>query len=60
MVAANPLFRGTWTLKKFSATVINDIWPEVAFFSLVAASKLTPYPNRPESIVLTVIVQWSA
>ena len=59
MVAANPLFRGTWTLKKFSATVINDIWPEVAFFSLVAASKPIPYSNRP-FIVLTVIVQWSA
>ena len=59
MVAANPLFRGTWTLKKFSATVINDIWPEVAFFSLVAASKPTPYSNRP-FIVLMVIVQWSA
>ncbi|KAF8962275.1 Bestrophin, RFP-TM, chloride channel-domain-containing protein [Flammula alnicola] len=36
MVSANPLFRGTWTAKKFQATVINDIWPEVLFFSLVA------------------------
>ncbi|KAF8157074.1 UPF0187-domain-containing protein [Crassisporium funariophilum] len=36
MVSANPLFRGAWTAKKFQATVINDIWPEVAFFSLVA------------------------
>ncbi|KAF8189307.1 Bestrophin, RFP-TM, chloride channel-domain-containing protein [Pholiota molesta] len=38
MVSANPLFRGTWTAKKFQATVINDIWPEVLFFSLVATS----------------------
>ncbi|KAJ6484402.1 UPF0187-domain-containing protein [Mycena vitilis] len=36
MVAQNPLFRGGWTMRKFNATVINDIWPEVAFFSLVA------------------------
>ncbi|KAF8881234.1 Bestrophin, RFP-TM, chloride channel-domain-containing protein [Infundibulicybe gibba] len=37
MVAHNPLFSGRWTIKKFNATVVNDIWPEVAFFSLVAA-----------------------
>jgi len=36
MVAQNPLFRGRWTLKRFQATVINDIWPEVFFFTLVA------------------------
>ncbi len=39
MVSANPLFRGTWTARKFQATVINDIWPEVLFFSLIATSK---------------------
>lgn len=38
MVSANPLFAGGLTLKKFNATVINDIWPEVAFFTLVATS----------------------
>jgi len=43
MVSANPLFRGTWTAKKFQATVVNDIWPEVAFFSLVATSTYTPF-----------------
>ena len=42
MVAANPLFRGSWTIKKLQATVVNDIWPEVLFFSLVATSKSTP------------------
>ncbi|KAF8908606.1 Bestrophin, RFP-TM, chloride channel-domain-containing protein [Gymnopilus junonius] len=36
MVAANPLFRGSFTLRKFQATVINDIWPEVTFFTLIA------------------------
>lgn len=38
MVSANPLFRGTWTARKFQATVINDIWPEVLFFTLIATS----------------------
>ena len=38
MVAQNPLFVG-WSLKKFKATVINDIWPEVLFFTAVAASE---------------------
>jgi putative membrane protein len=36
MVSGNPLFRGGWTAKKFGATVIDDIWPEVIFFTLVA------------------------
>lgn len=36
MVSANPLFRGKWNARKFQATVINDIWPEVLFFTLVA------------------------
>ncbi|KAJ7243190.1 UPF0187-domain-containing protein [Mycena haematopus] len=36
MVAENPLFRGGWTMRKFNATVINDIWPETAFFTLIA------------------------
>jgi len=39
MVASNPLFSGRMSLrKKFMATVINDIWPEVFFFTLVATS----------------------
>jgi hypothetical protein len=38
MVASNPLFKGGITLKKFNATVINDVWPEVIFFTAVAAS----------------------
>ena len=39
MVSANPLFRGGFTFKKFEATVINSIWPEILFFTLVATSK---------------------
>lgn len=38
MVAANPLFVGGHWSKKFQATVVNDIWPEVLFFSLVGLS----------------------
>jgi hypothetical protein len=39
MVAQNPLFRGKWTLKKLQSTVINDIWPEMIFFTGVSVSK---------------------
>ena len=38
MVAKNALFAG-WSLKKFKATVVNYIWPEVLFFSGVATSE---------------------
>lgn len=38
MVARNPLFSGRFTIKKFNATVINDIWPEVFFFTAVATA----------------------
>ncbi|KAJ7274914.1 UPF0187-domain-containing protein [Mycena rebaudengoi] len=37
MVAQNPLFRGGFTMRKFNATVINDIFPEVFFFTGIAA-----------------------
>ena len=46
MVAENPLF-SKWSLKKFKATVINDIWPEVLFFSAVAASESVPIHVAP-------------
>ncbi|KAJ3531970.1 hypothetical protein NMY22_g7935 [Coprinellus aureogranulatus] len=36
MVTANPLFRGTWTLRRLQSTILSDIWPEMIFFSLVA------------------------
>lgn len=45
MVAKNPLFL-TWSAKKFQSTVINDIWPEVIFFTLVATSAYS-LPNLP-------------
>ncbi|KAF9448593.1 UPF0187-domain-containing protein [Macrolepiota fuliginosa MF-IS2] len=60
MVAQNPLFRGRWTLKRFQATVINDIWPEVLFFTLIAlmvslVSKLTETKLGVNSQLLTVL-----
>ncbi|KAG8937101.1 hypothetical protein FRC02_006301 [Tulasnella sp. 418] len=40
MVAKNPIFAGKWSfrmlLKRFNATVLNDIWPEIWFFSAIA------------------------
>ncbi|KAL0958211.1 hypothetical protein HGRIS_000372 [Hohenbuehelia grisea] len=59
MVANNPLFR-KWTLKKFNATVINDIWPEVLFFTLVATmvylvSTLTTRDLGISTTLLTVL-----
>ncbi|KAF8810930.1 UPF0187-domain-containing protein [Phlegmacium glaucopus] len=60
MVASNPLFRGGLTLKKFEATVINDIWPEVTFFTLIAtmvslvSSKTSHHLGVPTTL-LTVL-----
>lgn len=34
MVARDPI----WTLKRFSATIIDDVWPEVLLFTLVATA----------------------
>jgi hypothetical protein len=39
MVAENPLFQGSLSWRKLQATVVNDIWPEVLFFTLIATSK---------------------
>ncbi|KAI0088809.1 UPF0187-domain-containing protein [Irpex rosettiformis] len=60
MVAANPLFAGGHYYKKFQATVINDIWPEVLFFSLVGAmvtlvSEMTPHSLAISNQMLTVL-----
>lgn len=60
MVATNPLFAGGPFYKKFKATVINDIWPEVLFFSLVATmvtlvSKMTSTELSISSAMLTVL-----
>jgi len=46
MVANNPLFSGRWTAKKFQATVINDIWPETTFFTLIALSTRSRFLYR--------------
>ncbi|TFK41718.1 Bestrophin, RFP-TM, chloride channel-domain-containing protein [Crucibulum laeve] len=60
MVAKNPLFRGRWTAKRFNATVINDIWPEVLFFTLVATmvylvSEKTSHKLAISNQLLTVL-----
>ncbi|CAK5271734.1 unnamed protein product [Mycena citricolor] len=60
MVTQNPLFRGGWTIKKFNATVINDIWPETMFFTLVATmvaviTKMKIYNLSVNSSLLTVL-----
>jgi len=60
MPAENVLFKGGWSLKKFNATVINDIWPEVLFFSLIAAmvslvSEMTPHNLAIPNGLLTVL-----
>ncbi|KAJ6511649.1 Bestrophin, RFP-TM, chloride channel-domain-containing protein [Mycena vulgaris] len=59
MVASNPVLQG-WTLKKFNATVINDVWPEVSFFTLVATmvvlvTKMTPHSLAVPNSLLTVL-----
>ncbi|KAI9058064.1 UPF0187-domain-containing protein [Trametes sanguinea] len=59
MVAENPLFVG-WSLKKFKATVINDIWPEVLFFTGVATmvtlvSEMTRHKLEFSNAMLTVL-----
>ena len=36
MVAQNLLFQGSFSWKKLQATVLNDVWPEVLFFTLIA------------------------
>lgn len=42
MVAANPLFRSGWSWKKkLAATVLNDVWPEVFFFTAVGTMVVT-------------------
>jgi putative membrane protein len=50
----------SWSLKKFNATVINDIWPEVLFFSAVAAmvalvTEKTEHKLEISTTLLTVL-----
>lgn len=60
MVAENPLFQGSLSWKKLQATVLNDIWPEVLFFTLVATmvscvDGLTPASLSVNNQLLTVL-----
>ena len=51
MVAHNPLFQGSLSWKKLQATVLNDVWPEVLFFTLVATSKNDrPLPSTADIV----------
>ncbi|KAL5528341.1 hypothetical protein ACEPAF_7477 [Sanghuangporus sanghuang] len=59
MVTKNPIFM-KWSIKRFQATVINDIWPETLFFSLVATavtliSKMTTKSLVINNQMLTVL-----
>ena len=59
MVAANPLFAGGHFYKKFKATFINDIWPEVLFFTLIALSECSTVmeiDTRPDITVNNSVV----
>ncbi|KAF8590756.1 UPF0187-domain-containing protein [Ramaria rubella] len=49
-----------WSMKKFNATVINDIWPETFFFTLIstmvaAVTQLTPHKLQISNALLTVL-----
>jgi hypothetical protein len=57
MVAQNPLFIGRFTLKKFQATVLNDIWPEVLFFTAVATGQIPRYIMITNVLELTSNLQ---
>ncbi|CCO26773.1 hypothetical protein BN14_00804 [Rhizoctonia solani AG-1 IB] len=37
MVSSNPLLAGGLTLRKFRGTVLNDLWPELMFFTGIGA-----------------------
>ncbi|KAJ7509546.1 Bestrophin, RFP-TM, chloride channel-domain-containing protein [Mycena galericulata] len=59
MVAPDPLF-SKWSLKKWDAMVINDVWPETLFFTLVAAmvalvTKLTSHNLAISNSLITVL-----
>ncbi|KAJ3519224.1 hypothetical protein NM688_g9332 [Phlebia brevispora] len=60
MVAENPLFSGGSYYKKFKATIVNDIWPEVTFFTAIGCmvtlvSELTPHSLAISNQMLTVL-----
>jgi len=60
MVAQNPLLSGRWSIKKFQALVLNDIWPEIFVFTgiatmVVTVSKFTKHNLGINSALLTVL-----
>lgn len=60
MVSQNPLFHGGLSIRKLSATVINDVWVEVLFFTLVATmvslvSDMTSHQLAVNPVLLGVL-----
>lgn len=57
---SNVEWTGSWSPKKLKATVINDIWPEVTFFTLIATmvtlvSQKTSHSLSISSALLSVL-----
>ncbi|KAF8987759.1 Bestrophin, RFP-TM, chloride channel-domain-containing protein [Cyathus striatus] len=52
MVSQNPLFQGGWSIKKVGAMVLNDIWPGVLFFTLIATGVVVISEKTDASLAL--------
>ncbi|CUA75410.1 hypothetical protein RSOLAG22IIIB_05883 [Rhizoctonia solani] len=64
MVSSNPLVAGGFTLRKFRSTVLNDVWPEILFFTGIAVmvtciekftDKTVTFSNQLLTVLGTVI-----
>ncbi|KAF7289844.1 hypothetical protein MIND_01358800 [Mycena indigotica] len=53
MVAQNPLFSGGHVMRKFSATVINDVWPETLFFTAVAVAVAVVTETKTHNLAIS-------
>jgi hypothetical protein len=54
------MFSGSWSLRKLQATVLNDIWLEVSFFTLVATSAcpaLSRAAHGPYALLVVTLIQ---
>lgn len=58
MVAENPLFQGSLSWKKLQATVVNDVWPEVLFFTLIGLSKNAHPFSSSADVLLSGFCCW--
>ncbi|TFK41737.1 Bestrophin, RFP-TM, chloride channel-domain-containing protein [Crucibulum laeve] len=60
MVTRNPLFHAHWTVQRFRATIVTEVWPAVLFFTLIAlmvylVSSQTSHSLAIPSDLLTVL-----